>query len=503
MSDLFAFSGADGAGWSQPEPSMGAEASWNTVPEVLRRKSPPAWPKASEPELVRHYTWLSNRNFGIDTGFYPLGSCTMKHNPRLNERIVQLPGIDRIHPMQPEHQIQGLLAIFYEMQEMLSICSGMDEVTLQPVAGAQGELTAMRCIQEYHRSIGEGGRDKVIVPDSAHGTNPASAAMCGYDIIEIPSGSDGRIDLDALRGALGDDTAAMMITNPSTLGVFEPDIVEAAEAVHAAGGQMYYDGANFNAILGKTDPGRMGFDAVHYNLHKTFSQPHGGGGPGSGPVGVKSHLASFLPSPVADRRERSDGDPEGVGDGYWYHWRDIGDASIGKIQQWHGNSGAVVRAWAFYRRYGRELERMSEHAVLNANYLRHRIMNPDADAAAAMHAMPLDGAPADVVMHEFTLSMSPLKDAVGVTGRDIAKRLLDYGVMAPTLYFPMIVPECLMIEPTETESKEVMDRFAADLHRILSEDPEIVTTAPHTTDVRRVDEVWAARNLVLRHPGPE
>jgi glycine dehydrogenase subunit 2 len=277
--------------------------------------------------------------------------------------------------------------------------------------------------------------------------------------------------------------------------------VETAEAVHAAGGQMYYDGANFNAILGKTDPGRMGFDAVHYNLHKTFSQPHGGGGPGSGPVGVKSHLAPFLPSPIADRRERLGDDPEGVGDGYWYIWREVGESSIGKVQQWHGNSGAVVRAWAFYRRYGRELERMSEHAVLNANYLRHRIMNPDPETVERMHAMPLDGAPAEVVKHEFTLSMSALKDAVGVTGRDVAKRLLDYGVMAPTLYFPMIVPECLMIEPTETESKEVMDRFAADFHSIMCEDPEIVTTAPHSTDVRRVDEVWAARNLVLRHPG--
>ena len=503
MSDLFAFNGAEGAGWSQPLPSLGVDESWSTVPEPLRRASPPGWPRASEPELVRHYTWLSRRNFGIDTGFYPLGSCTMKHNPRLNERIVQLPGIDRIHPLQPEHQIQGLLAIFFEMQEMLAICSGMDEVTLQPVAGAQGEFTAMRCIQEYHRSIGQDHRDKVIVPDSAHGTNPASAAMCGYDIIEIPSAADGRIDLAALKEAVGDDTAAMMITNPSTLGVFEPDISRAAEMVHTAGGQMYYDGANFNAILGKTDPGRMGFDAVHYNLHKTFSQPHGGGGPGSGPIGVKSHLAAFLPSPIANRRERVKDDPNGVGDGYWYVWKEVGESSIGKVQQWHGNSGAVVRAWAFYRRYGRELERMSEHAVLNANYLRHRIMNPDSDTAARMHAMPLDGAPAEVVKHEFTLSMSALKDAVGVTGMDVAKRLLDYGVMAPTLYFPMIVPECLMIEPTETESKEVMDRFAADFHTILGEDPEIVTTAPHSTDVRRVDEVWAARNLVLRHPGPE
>ena len=503
MSDLFEFNGAEGAGWSQPEPSLGEQEAWSTVPEPLRRDSPPAWPRASEPELVRHYTWLSSRNFGIDTGFYPLGSCTMKHNPRLNERIVQLPGIDRIHPLQPEHQVQGLLAIFFEMQEMLSICSGMDEVTLQPVAGAQGEFTAMRCIQEFHRSIGQSHRDKVIVPDSAHGTNPASAAMCGYDIIEIPSAADGRIALAALEEAVGDDTAAMMITNPSTLGLFEPEISRAAEMVHEAGGQMYYDGANFNAILGKTDPGRMGFDAVHYNLHKTFSQPHGGGGPGSGPIGVKSHLAQFLPSPIADRRDRVADDLEGVGDDYWYFWRDVGESSIGKVQQWHGNSGAVVRAWAFYRRYGRELERMSEHAVLNANYLRHRILNPGPDTAERMHAMPLDGAPADVVKHEFTLSLSALKDAVGVTGRDVAKRLLDYGVMAPTLYFPMIVPECLMIEPTETESKEVMDRFADDFHEILCEDPEVVTSAPHTTDVRRVDEVWAARNLVLRHPGPE
>ena len=282
MSDIFEFNGAAGSGWSQPEPMM--EGALETVPNSLRRTSLPEWPRASEPELVRHYTWLSQRNFGIDTGFYPLGSCTMKHNPRINERIVQLPGIDRIHPLQPENQIQGLLSIFFEMQEMLEICAGMDQVTLQPVAGAQGEFTAIRCIQEYHRSIGEEHRDKVIVPDSAHGTNPASAAMGGYEIIEIPSAEDGRIDLGALRAAVGEDTAAMMITNPSTLGIFEPEIAEAAEIVHTAGGQMYYDGANFNAILGKTDPGRMGFDAVHYNLHKTFSQPHGGGGAGSGPI---------------------------------------------------------------------------------------------------------------------------------------------------------------------------------------------------------------------------
>ena len=311
MSEIFDFNGAKGSGWSQPEPMK--KDAINTVPRSLRRSALPRWPRASEPELVRHYTWLSQRNFGIDTGFYPLGSCTMKHNPRINERIVQLPGIDRIHPLQPEHQIQGLLSIFYEMQEMLEICAGMDQVTLQPVAGAQGEFTAIRCIQEYHRQNGDIQRDKVIVPDSAHGTNPASAAMCGYEIVEIPSGDDGRLDLDALRAAVGEDTAAMMITNPSTLGIFEPDIAEAADIVHTAGGQMYYDGANFNAILGKTDPGRMGFDAVHYNLHKTFSQPHGGGGPGSGPIGVKSHLADFLPSPIADREETEEGGATGDG----------------------------------------------------------------------------------------------------------------------------------------------------------------------------------------------
>ena len=493
MSEIFDFNGAKGSGWSQPEPMK--EDAINTIPSSLRRSTLPRWPRASEPELVRHYTWLSQRNFGIDTGFYPLGSCTMKHNPRINERIVQLPGIDRIHPLQPEHQIQGLLSIFYEMQEMLEICAGMDQVTLQPVAGAQGEFTAIRCIQEYHRQNGDIQRDKVIVPDSAHGTNPASAAMCGYEIVEIPSGEDGRLDLDALRAAVGEDTAAMMITNPSTLGIFEPDIAEAAEIVHTAGGQMYYDGANFNAILGKTDPGRMGFDAVHYNLHKTFSQPHGGGGPGSGPIGVKSHLADFLPSPIADREEAEDGGA--TGDGYRYFWRTPSN-SIGKVQQWHGNSGAVVRAWAYYRRYGRELELMSEHAVLNANYLRHQIMNPNREHQKSIHSMPVDGAPTEVVKHEFTLSMMPLKETTGVTGKDIAKRLLDYGYMSPTLYFPMIVPECLMIEPTETESREVLDKFAEDFLTILSEDPEVIQTAPHTTDVRRVDEVLAARTLVLR-----
>lgn len=488
MSDLFEFNGAEGAGYSQPPP-IPIEVK---IPATLKRKNLPRWPRASEPELVRHYTWLSTRSHGIDSGFYPLGSCTMKHNPRVNEKIVQMPGMNDIHPLAPEHHLQGLMAIFYEMQEMLAHCAGMDAVTLQPVAGAQGEFTAIRCIQEYHREIGESHRDKVIVPDSAHGTNPASAAMCGYQIIEIPSLENGQLDLEALRAVVGDDTAAMMITNPSTLGIFEPEIAEAAEIVHAAGGQMYYDGANFNAILGKTNPGLMGFDAVHYNLHKTFSQPHGGGGPGSGPIGVKDHLIDFLPAPMVDCVEDEDGD-------IWYEWYDP-PKSIGKVQQWLGNSAAVVRAWAFYRRYGKDLEKMSEHAVLNANYLRYRIMNPSSEQRAKIPAMPTNGAPAKVVKHEFTLSMSAVKEKTGVTGKDIAKRLLDYGYMAPTLYFPMIVPECLMFEPTETESKEAIDKFADDFLAILAEDPEIVLSAPHDTPVRRVDEVWAARNLILRHP---
>lgn len=498
MDTIFDFNGAPNSGWSQP---TAIKSKPRPIPESIRRKNLPDWPRASEPELVRHYTKLSQKTFGIDTGFYPLGSCTMKHNPRVNERIVQMPGIDRIHPLQKDSQVQGLLSIYYEMQEMLAICSGMDAVTLQPVAGAQGEFTAIRCIQEYHRSRGDVKRDKVIVPDSAHGTNPASASMCGYQIIEIPSAEDGRLDIEALKAAVGPDTAAMMITNPSTLGLFETNIAEASRIVHESGGQMYYDGANFNAIIGKTDPGRMGFDAVHYNLHKTFSQPHGGGGPGSGPIGVKDHLSEFLPTPVASRRELQEKDPDGVGDGFWYYWQEVGENSIGKVQQWNGNAGAVVRAWAFYRRYGRELERMSEFAVLNSNYLRNRIMNPDPETSSNINCMPSEGAEADLVMHEFTLSMSPVKDLNGVTGKDLAKRLLDYGYMSPTLYFPQIVPECLMIEPTETESKEVLDRFASDFHSVLSEDPEIVTSAPHTTPVKRVDEVWAARKLILRHPG--
>ena len=496
MSHLFGHKGAKGTGYSQPQPVLSEEKL--TIPASLIRRNPPRWSRISEPEMVRHYTWLSKRNFGIDTGFYPLGSCTMKHNPRVNEVIAQLPGIADLHPLQPEHQIQGLLAIFHEMQEMLGICAGMDDVTLQPVAGAQGEFTAIRCIQEYFRSRGELQRTKVIVPDSAHGTNPASASMAGFEIIEIPSQEDGRMDLDALRAVVGDDTAAMMITNPSTLGVFEPEIAEAAEIVHSAGGQMYYDGANFNAILGRTSPGLMGFDAVHYNLHKTFSQPHGGGGPGSGPIGVKRHLAEFLPGPVVKRRPILESDKISNANGeWWFHWYEP-VKSIGKVQQWHGNAGAVVRSCAFYRRYGRDLKLMSEHAVLNANYLRHKI-HEEAKNLGVDHLFG-DGVEADVVKHEFTLSLAALKESTGLGAMDVAKGLLDIGYMSPTVYFPLVVPECMMIEPTETESKEVLDEFAKRFVEVFLDDVETLQDAPVTTPVRRVDEVYAARNLTLSHP---
>jgi len=495
MSHLFDHHGATGKGYSQPAPML--PKSELNLPNSLVRKQAPRWPRISEPEMVRHYTWLSKRNFGIDTGFYPLGSCTMKHNPRVNEVIAQLPGIADIHPHQPEHHLQGLLSIYHEMQYMLEMCAGMDQVTLQPVAGAQGEFTAVRCIQEYFRLRGEDQRTKVIVPDSAHGTNPASAAMCGFEIVEIPSRVDGRIDLDALRAVADETTAVMMITNPNTLGLFEADILEATSIVHDVGGQMYYDGANFNAILGITSPGLMGFDAVHFNLHKTFSQPHGGGGPGSGPIGVKAHLADFLPGPIVEKRPIvGDEAKHAIGDA-WFGWHQPVH-SIGKVQQWHGNAGAIIRCWAYYRRYGNGLKTMSEHAVLNANYLRHA-MHREA-AAAGVADMIVDGAETDVAKHEFTISLGPAKESHGISAMDVAKGLLDMGYMAPTVYFPLVVPECMMVEPTETESKETFDTFAEDFAKVLQVDAETLHAAPITTPVRRVDEVYAARNLCLRHP---
>lgn len=446
------------------------------VPAKYRRREPAAFPELSEVEIIRHYTALSKRNFGVDDGFYPLGSCTMKYNPKLNEDAARLPGFARIHPCQPESTIQGALELMYRLQEDLKEITGMDEVSLQPAAGAQGEWTGLMMIRAYCESRKE-HRTKVLVPDSSHGTNPASAAHAGFEIVTIPSGADGLVDLDALRRAVGPDTAALMLTNPNTLGLFETHITEIAEIVHEAGGLLYYDGANSNAIMGITRPGDMGFDVVHLNLHKTMSTPHGGGGPGAGPVGVKRVLAPFLPVPVVRREE----------DGTYRLDYDRPE-SIGKVKAFYGNFGILVRAYAYIRSYGPDgLREVSGNAVLNANYLLKRL--------APYFEVPYNR----ICKHEFVLSGKPLKK-LGIRTLDLAKRLLDYGFHPPTVYFPLNVEECIMIEPTETESKETLDAFADAMIRILEEakeDPEFVKQAPYTTPVKRLDETAAARKPVL------
>ena len=443
------------------------------VPLPLRRKELNI-PQVSENRVVRHFLRLSQMNYGVDTGFYPLGSCTMKYNPKYSEEIAGWEKAGDIHPYQDERTVQGALRIMYELQRYLAEIGGMDAVTLQPAAGAHGEFTGLRIIRAYHEFRGN-DRDEVIVPDSAHGTNPASAAMNGFKVIEIES-KNGMVDLDALEAALSERTAAFMLTNPNTLGIFEEDVVEIAKMVHDAGALLYYDGANLNAIMGITNPGRMGFDVMHFNLHKTFSTPHGGGGPGSGPVGVKEHLKDFLPVPVVDY----DG-------GKYFLNYDI-PHSIGKIRAYYGNFGVFLKAWLYIRRLGPDgLKKASERAVLNSNYLR-AILTEHMD-------MPYK----ELRKHEFVLSGEKLKEN-GVRTLDIAKRLLDYGFHAPTIYFPHLVHESIMIEPTESESKEDLDRFAEafiEILREVEEEPEIVRRAPHNTAIRRVDEVKAARNPVL------
>ncbi|HZG56566.1 aminomethyl-transferring glycine dehydrogenase subunit GcvPB [Paenibacillus sp.] len=446
------------------------------LPAALLRPAPPALPELYEVDVVRHYTALSRRNFGVDNGFYPLGSCTMKYNPKLNEDVARLPGFARIHPYQPESSIQGALELLYSLQNFLAAITGMDRVTLQPAAGAHGEFTGLMLIRAYHESRGE-TRTKVLVPDSSHGTNPASATAAGYETITVPSNARGLVDLDALRAAVGPDTAALMLTNPNTLGLFEEQIEEIARIVHDAGGLLYYDGANSNAILGIARPGDMGFDVVHLNLHKTMSTPHGGGGPGAGPVGVKAKLIPFLPTPTIERR--ADGS---------YCFDNDRPATIGRVKGYYGNFGILARAYAYIRTLGPDgLRRVSELAVLNANYLLRRL--------APAFEVPYDR----ICKHEFVLSGKPLKP-YGVRTLDVAKRLLDYGYHPPTIYFPLNVEECLMIEPTETESKETLDAFADALLRIVEEaktNPELVKNAPYTTAVRRLDEATAARKPVL------
>jgi len=449
------------------------------VPSHLIRDTPAALPEVSELQLVRHYTELSRRNHGIDNGFYPLGSCTMKYNPKINEDVARYAGFANIHPHQPDETVQGALEVLYNLQEDLANITGMDAVTLQPAAGAAGEWTGLMMIRAYHESRGEGHRTKVIVPNSAHGTNPASATIAGLETVTIPSDDRGLVDIEALRAAVGPDTAGLMLTNPNTLGLFEENIVEMAKIVHEAGGLLYYDGANANAILGITSPGHMGFDVVHLNLHKTFTGPHGGGGPGAGPVGVKEVLLPFLPTPIVAKKE----------DGTFY-WDYNRPQSIGRVKGYNGNFGILLRAYTYIRTMGAEgLLKVSQNAVLNANYMMRKL--------ATAYELPYDR----VCKHEFVLSGVRQKK-LGVRTLDIAKRLLDFGYHPPTIYFPLIVDECLMIEPTETEAKETLDEFIdvmLQIARECEETPEIVQEAPHTTVVRRLDEATAARKPILRY----
>ena len=443
----------------------------SSVPKKLRRERLQI-PDLEEREVVKHFTRLSQMNFGLDTGFYPLGSCTMKYNLKLMEEVARFWCATRIHPNQDASTIQGSLQILHELQEFLVLISGMDSCSLQPAAGAHGEFTGLLIAKAYHESEGE-NRNEVVLPDTAHGTNPASASMAGYDVVEIPS-REGCVDTEALKAAVGKKTAVFMLTNPNTLGLFEPDILEIAGIVHDAGALLYYDGANLNAILGKTSPGRMGFDIAHLNLHKTFGTPHGGGGPGAGPVTVGKHLAEFLPVPIV----RFDGSE--------YTLDYSLPNSIGKVKNFYGNFNVLLKAYVYIKHLGKEgLERTADRSVLNANYLRSRLEK--------VLELPFDGRPRK---HEFVLSGKNLR-AKGMRTLDLAKRLLDYGYHAPTIYFPLLVDEALMIEPTETERKSTLDGFADAVERILEEDLETVKRAPHNTSVSRVDEVSAARNPVL------
>ncbi|MDH5160108.1 aminomethyl-transferring glycine dehydrogenase subunit GcvPB [Heyndrickxia oleronia] len=442
------------------------------------RDEEPNLPEVSELDIMRHYTALSKKNHGVDSGFYPLGSCTMKYNPKINESVARFPGFAHIHPLQDEDTVQGALELMYDLQEHLIEITGMDEVTLQPAAGAHGEWTGLMMIRAYHEANGDVNRTKVIVPDSAHGTNPASATVAGLETITVKSNENGLVDLEDLRKLVGPDTAALMLTNPNTLGLFEENILEMAEIVHGAGGKLYYDGANLNAVLSKARPGDMGFDVVHLNLHKTFTGPHGGGGPGSGPVGVKKDLIPFLPKPVLVKED----------DRYTFEYDR--PQSIGRVKPYYGNFGINVRAYTYIRTMGPDgLKAVTENAVINANYMMRRL--------AEYYDLPYDRH----CKHEFVLSGKRQKK-LGVRTLDIAKRLLDFGYHPPTIYFPLNVEECMMIEPTETESKETLDAFIDAMIQIAKEteeNPEIVQEAPHTTVVKRLDETLAARKPVLRY----
>ena len=449
------------------------------APEELRRRRPPRLPELSEPELVRHFTALADRNFGIDTGFYPLGSCTMKHNPRVNERVVGLPGFRDLHPYQEEEASQGALELMWRLQEILAEICGLDAVSLQPAAGSQGELTGLMLMRAYFADRGEAEQRRVVITaDTAHGTNPASVAMAGFELRKVETDDRGNLDLDDLRAKVDERTAGLMLTNPSTLGLFDEHIEDVAAIFHDAGALLYYDGANLNAVCGISRPGDMGFDIVHINLHKTFSQPHGGGGPGGGPIAVRDVLEPFLPVPAVVR------------DGDAFRLDFDRPQTIGKVRGFCGPFGVFVRSYAYIRAYGPALREMSEVAVLNANYLLARLRDD--------YELPYDR----LCMHEFVVSARPLKREHGVTALDVAKRLMDHGFHPPTIYFPLVVPEALMIEPTETEAKETLDAFVdamAAIARESAESPELLKQAPHGRPVGRLDEVKAAKRAVVRY----
>ncbi|NLV91412.1 MAG: aminomethyl-transferring glycine dehydrogenase subunit GcvPB [Firmicutes bacterium] len=478
-STIFDLSQSGKRGYRLPDLDVPEQEITELIPAALLRKEPVPLPQVSEPEVVRHYTLLSRKNHAVDVGFYPLGSCTMKYNPKVNEDIASQGGFADLHPYQPEETVQGMLELIYQLEDMLCEISGLAACTLQPAAGAHGELAGLFLIKAYHRDRGEGEqRTQIIIPDSAHGTNPASAAMCGYEVVEIPSDNRGGMDLEALRRAVGPQTAGLMLTNPNTLGLFDENTREIAELVHQAGGLLYYDGANANAILGISRAGDMGFDIVHFNLHKTFSTPHGGGGPGAGPICVREDLVPYLPVPRVVKGEQ----------GYALDYQR--PKSIGKIKNFYGNIGVAIRAYAYILSQGAEgLRRVSEVAVLNANYLLAKLKED--------FALPYDR----FCKHEFVLSGSR-QAAHGVRTLDLVKRLLDYGIHAPTVYFPLIVDEAMMIEPTETESKETLDHFIAVMKQIAreaQEDPNLLLEAPHSTLVRRLDETKAARQPDVRY----
>ena len=475
---IFEISKEGRIGYSLPEMDVPEEQIETLIPEEYIRTEEAGLPEVSELDIMRHYTDLSKRNHGVDSGFYPLGSCTMKYNPKINEDIARLPGFAHLHPLQDESTVQGSLELMYDLMQSLKKITGMDEVTLQPAAGAHGEWTGLMMIRAYHEANGDYNRTKVIVPDSAHGTNPASAVVAGFETITVKSDENGLVDIEDLKRVVGPDTAALMLTNPNTLGLFEKNILEMAEIVHNAGGKLYYDGANLNAIMSKVRPGDMGFDVVHLNLHKTFTGPHGGGGPGSGPVGVKKDLIPFLPVPVLVKQDEQ------------YVFDYDRPQSIGRIKPFYGNFGINVRAYTYIRTMGPDgLKQVTENAVLNANYLMRRLA-PYYDLPYNTHCK-----------HEFVLSGRKQKK-LGVRTLDIAKRLLDFGFHPPTIYFPLNVEEAMMIEPTETESKETLDAFIDAMIQIAKESeetPEIVQEAPHTTVVKRLDETQAARKPVLKY----